>query len=70
MRAHVSYYLAHKYGAFGYVYTSNFSSYFGYHDQWMENLQSAIDRSREEFVEHYKIKYSGTLHLPIWMVVM
>lgn len=35
----------------------------------MEDLQSVIDRSREEFVEHYKTKYFGTLHLPIWMAI-
>lgn len=69
LRAHVSYYLAHKYGAFGYVSPSNFSSYFVYHDQWMEDLQSVIARSREEFVEHYKTKYFGTLHLPIWVAI-
>ncbi len=57
MRAHVSYYLAHKYGAFGYVYTSNFSSYFVYHDQWMEGLQSVIDRSREEFDEEALLEF-------------
>ncbi len=69
MRTRISYQLAHTYGTFGYVKPDNFAPRFTYHARWKKDLQSAIRRSREEFVQHYSNKYSCSPHLPIWMVV-
>lgn len=37
------------------------------HDLWIENFQKALNKSKEDFVTHHKIKYNGKL--PIWAAV-
>ena len=69
IRTRISYQLAHTYGAFGYVDPDNFASYFMDHARWIRDIQSAISRSSEEFVRHFRNKYSNSPHLPIWMAI-
>jgi len=38
----------------------------GYSD-WIKNYNDLVDRSKEDFVKHYRSKYSGPL--PIWIAV-
>jgi len=35
---------------------------------WLDRLDSTFDRSKEEFVKHFKLKYAGE-KLPIWIAI-
>ena len=35
---------------------------------WLKRLDSTFDRSKEEFVKHFKLKYAGE-KLPIWIAI-
>ncbi len=37
-----------------------------YHQEWLDRLDDKFDNSKEEFVKHFKAKYTGD-DLPIWM---
>lgn len=37
------------------------------HDKWLSRLDDIEDRSKEEFVKHFRIKYSSDL--PLWMTI-
>ena len=39
------------------------------HQTWLEKLDVATDRSKEEFVKHFRRRYNETEHLPIWIAV-
>lgn len=58
-----------KYGPFGYLDISNFSSDYTpkKHQRLIKETKENTDRSSEEFVKHYKNKY-GDDYLPLWMV--
>lgn len=68
MRSRISYHLAHKYGAECYEDPSNFSfrTITDYHN-FIVKLNAELDRSKELFVAHYKIKYGS--RYPIWLAV-
>lgn len=38
------------------------------HEKWLEKLDHLFDRSREEFVKHFKRKYAGDTP-PIWIAI-
>ena len=65
-RTHISYLLAHKYGALGYKDNKNFKEK-SYHETMLESLKQEIDRSDEVFVSHHKRKYKG--EFPIWVII-
>lgn len=67
LRAKMSYYHAHKYGAVGYMDELNFNPR---HDH--ERFISMIDKSKKEnsrllFVKHYQVKYNGKF--PLWVIM-
>lgn len=63
-------------GAYAYRDPSEFNKYFSIpnpvtnktpHEKFIEKLDESYIRSREEFAEHFRTKYSS--ELPIWMVI-
>ena len=64
-----------NYGAFSYRYSDAFNRYFSRpdlnattpHAKFIEKLDDAFRRSREEFAEHFRSTYSSDL--PIWMSI-
>ena len=67
LRAKFAYFHAHKYGAEGYMDTSNFSPAHQ-EEKFKENLNREIaNNKRAAFVAHHQEKYEG--HFPIWVVV-
>jgi len=69
IRAQTAYFMAHNHGAQGYTDPKIFSPYFYGHARWMQKLREKVERSKEEFVQHFKSKYSLSSHLPIWMAM-
>lgn len=65
-RTHISYFIAHKYGALGYKNTANFQNQ-SYHKKMLKSFDSEIERSDEIFVTHHKGEYNGVF--PIWVVI-
>ncbi len=67
VRTRVAYELAHAYGAFAHTNPANFHPNFS-HADWLQKVEEETLRSSEEFINHYKSKYSGFPVLPIWML--
>jgi abortive infection bacteriophage resistance protein len=68
LRTRITYYLAHKFGPFGYLSGTNFSKYFN-HTKWLSSVEEEIDRSKELFIQHFRQKYQkDSPGLPIWML--
>lgn len=65
-RTNITYYLAHTFGAFGYLKGHNFLKK-DKHQEVITNINNEIKRSRETFVAHYKNKYHKSKNLPVWM---
>ncbi|MBB6697273.1 Abi family protein [Clostridium algidicarnis] len=65
-RTHISYLIAHKYGALGYKEPNNFRNA-GYHKEMIDTFNYEIDRSDEIFVSHHKSEYNGVF--PIWVLI-
>lgn len=65
-RAHISYFIAQKYGIFGHYDDTNFHPQFN-HEEWTNKLEKEIKRSKDTFIQHYKGKYRDFPNLPIWM---
>ena len=67
LRAKLTYHLAHRYGAYGYIDPIHFHPQFP-HEIWLRELeQKEINRSKEEFIRHFKIHYEGFPRLPVWI---
>ncbi|MCA9409163.1 MAG: Abi family protein [Candidatus Omnitrophica bacterium] len=66
IRTSLTYFLAHEFGAFGYLDKSNFHKGFR-HDQWVAAVEEEISRSKEIFITHFKAKYKKSKKFPIWM---
>jgi abortive infection bacteriophage resistance protein len=64
-RTHISYYLSHKYGPTCYCNPEIFACEHSYADMFQE-LNVALTKSRELFIEHHKRKYDS--EFPIWVV--
>ncbi len=67
LRTRLIYHLSHSYGAFGYLEKKNFNNSFA-HEGWLQTVETEVGRSRETFVSHYKQKYVGSKHFPLWML--
>lgn len=78
VRAALTYRLGHNLGPFGYTNPASFSTFVpskgaglpaqGFdHRDFMVKLAREISQSKEEFVAHYRRKYTSEVHLPIWM---
>jgi abortive infection bacteriophage resistance protein len=66
MRTGLTYAFAHHAGAFGHTDAKWFRRGFD-HASWIARIEDETDRSREKFVEHYRVKYDGFPRLPLWM---
>jgi abortive infection bacteriophage resistance protein len=62
-RTHISYYIAHTYGALGHLE----SKYFEKHDLFLTELEKEIKRSQEIFIKHHFDNYNG--NIPIWVAI-
>lgn len=65
-RSHISYILAHSYGATGYLNTSTFIDT-AIHKDTICKLLSEIERSDEMFIRHHKVNYDGIF--PVWVAL-
>jgi len=69
IRTQLIYQFVHIYGAFGYLEKTNLPGLSNQKfNQWIHDLDSECNRSRETFIIHFKNKY-GDSHsrLPLWM---
>ncbi|GHU91901.1 CAAX amino protease [Clostridia bacterium] len=67
MRARLSYYHAHKYGALGYLNAESFGEKHS-HDIFLERIDNELSRNRNTlFVKHHREKYEGKF--PIWVII-
>ena len=62
-RTHISYYIAHTYGAMGHLD----KKYFDNHDMFIIELEKEILRSQEIFIKHHIEKYDG--QIPVWVAI-
>ncbi|MFD1133989.1 Abi family protein [Psychrobacter sanguinis] len=67
VRTQFTYQMGHKYGAFGYTNSENFHKGFD-HNKWLSKIKSEVDRSSDDFIEHFNNKYTGFPIVPIWML--
>lgn len=58
-------------GPFGYTDIKNFSPrfYSSEHNRLLSELDESVNRSNEEFVGRFRVKYSSEPRLPLWMAV-
>ena len=57
-----------KYGAFGHLNRLNLPGItIESHERFLTKLRGETERSKEAFVEHYRIKYRSETDLPLWM---
>lgn len=67
LRAQLSYFHAHKYGALGYENEDNFNSFHN-HDEFISKISAEIMRNENNlFVKHHNEFYGGKF--PIWVVI-
>jgi abortive infection bacteriophage resistance protein len=77
VRASVTYHCGHQLGPFGYCQSSNFAPFVPAtpgvpasgldFKQFIGLIKKEVEQSNEEFVRHYRGKYTLEEHLPIWM---
>lgn len=66
--------LSNDIGTFGYLDTDNFKvklgskKYFS-HTNFLTNLENYQNRSKEDFMVHYRSKYTKEKYTPLWMMV-
>jgi abortive infection bacteriophage resistance protein len=66
VRATLAYEFGKLFGAFGHVDGSSFFYRFR-HGEWLDSIRSEAERSKETFVEHFKVNYADFPDLPIWI---
>ena len=60
--------LAIRHGAFAHTGTDNFAAGAGMrHTRWLDDLHAGANRSKEVFVQHFKVRYDEFPDLPIWV---
>lgn len=62
-RTHIAHELAYSYGPLGYCDASNFRNPDN-HQVFMKELTKSIEKSKDPFIEHHKVKYLG--QFPSW----
>lgn len=64
-------YFTIKYGPFGYLDENNFHPAHNRNDyvKCISNIKNSIKISKEEFVQHFRKKYTPATKLPMWMAV-
>lgn len=62
-RTHISYHIAHTYGAMGHLETEHFDN----HELFLIELEKEIKRSQEIFIRHHAQKYNGKI--PVWVAI-
>lgn len=67
VRTQFTFHVGHTYGAFGHTNAQNFHPQFK-HQGWLNKLESEVLRSNDDFIRHYKSKYTGFPTVPIWML--
>ncbi len=67
VRTQFTYQMGHKYGAFGYTNSDNFHPKFN-HQKWLGKIENEVERSTDDFIEHFSSKYIGFPTIPIWML--
>ena len=67
VRTQFTYHVGHTYGAFGHTKAQNFHPKFK-HQDWLNKLENEVLRSSDDFIRHYKSKYTGFPTVPIWML--
>lgn len=67
VRTQFTYHIGHTYGAFGHTHALNFHPKFK-HQDWLNKLESEVLRSSDDFIRHYKSKYTEFPTVPIWML--
>lgn len=67
-RAAVAYNFGLRYGAFGHVDPTNFYDAFD-HVEWFAQLREETERSKEQFIEHFRSTYAEYPDLPIWIAM-
>lgn len=65
-RTHISYHIAHTYGALGHLQSAHFENE-GYHSLFVNELDKEVRRSQEIFIKHHFVKYGGSI--PVWVAV-
>ena len=65
-RTRVAYEFAHSYGPLGYQKSEYFKKE-EFHQDILKELQNAIAKNQEIFIEHHKKKYGG--EFPIWVAI-
>ncbi len=66
VRTQITYHLGCKYGTFGHTEPANFHPLFD-HSRWTRKLDADATKSSEEFIRHYRSRYTGFPKLPVWM---
>lgn len=66
IRTQITYHLAHTYGTFAHTDPGNFQPGF-LHTDWLAGIELEAQRSKEQFIHHYRQTYQGFPALPIWM---
>lgn len=67
VRTQFTYRMGYKYGAFGYTNSANFHNKFN-HQKWLGKIENEVERSTDDFIEHFGSKYIGFPTIPIWML--
>lgn len=68
LRAQLSYYHSHKYGASGYLDEKNFNSARHKHERFMEHIEKSIENNKTQaFVKHHIENYNS--NFPLWVVI-
>jgi abortive infection bacteriophage resistance protein len=68
LRTRIAYKLSHKYGTFAHHYLSIYQDE-DEGKEWLAELEEAVSDSKEQFVQHYRDKYSNYPQLPLWMAI-
>lgn len=74
LKAKVALKISNETGTFGYLDISHFNSQLGHgkyfdHKSFLTNVNNYQKRSKEDFMNYYKNKYSKSPNVPIWMMV-
>lgn len=67
LRTRIAFQLAKRHGPFGYTDSGQFHPAFA-HSRWLQQTYDEVTRSKEEFIRHYRQKYSGFPSIPVWML--